>query len=43
MRTILALALAGALLQGCSLREPMPAEHDTQTPTLTPRASTYHD
>lgn len=43
MRTLLALALAGALLQGCSLRQPMPAEHEPQTPTLTPRASTYHD
>lgn len=43
MRTLLAVALAGALLQGCSLREPMPAEHDAEIPTLTPRASTYHD
>lgn len=43
MRTLFAVALAGALLQGCSLREPMPAERDTEIPTLTPRASTYHD
>ena len=43
MRTLLAVALAGALLQGCSLREPMPAEHDAEIPTLTPRASTYDD
>ncbi len=43
MRTLLAVALAGILLQGCSLREPMPPEHDPEIPTLTPRASTYHD
>lgn len=43
MRTLLAVALASALLQGCSLREPMPAEHDAEIPTLTPRASTYDD
>src|SRR5690554_2481493 len=43
MRTLLALAVAGALLQGCSLREPMPAELDAEIPTLTPRASTYQD
>jgi len=30
-----------ALLQGCSVREPMPA--DAQAPTLTPRPSTYQD
>ncbi|HCP53824.1 MAG TPA: curli production assembly/transport protein CsgG, partial [Pseudomonas sp.] len=30
-------------LQGCAVREPMPAEHDADTPTLTPRASTYYD
>ncbi|WP_313303582.1 CsgG/HfaB family protein [Stutzerimonas balearica] len=30
-----------ALLQGCSVREPMPA--DAQAPTLTPRTSTYQD
>jgi curli production assembly/transport component CsgG len=27
-------ALSG--LQGCGLREPMPAEQDSETPTLTP-------
>ena len=43
MRTLLAVALSGALLQGCSLREPLPAEHDAEISTLTPRASTYHD
>jgi curli production assembly/transport component CsgG len=37
------VALTGALLQGCSLREPLPAEHDAEISTLTPRASTYHD
>lgn len=31
-------------LQGCTaLREPMPAEQAEETPTLTPRASTYYD
>jgi curli production assembly/transport component CsgG len=30
-----------AVLQGCAVREPMPA--DKQTPTLTPRTSTYQD
>lgn len=43
MRTLLALAVTGVLLQGCSLREPMPATHEPEVPTLTPRASTYHD
>jgi curli production assembly/transport component CsgG len=43
MRTLLALAVAGALLQGCALREPHPAEHEPEIPTLTPRASTYQD
>ncbi|MBM7059188.1 curli production assembly/transport protein CsgG [Pseudomonas sp. UL073] len=32
-----------ATLQGCGLREPMPAETDSEIPTLTPRASTYYD
>jgi len=43
MRTLLALAVAGALLQGCALREPHPAELEPEIPTLTPRASTYQD
>ena len=43
MKKIIALGLMLAALQGCSLREPMPAEQDSQTPTLTPRASTYYD
>ena len=30
-----------AALQGCGVREPMSA--DQQTPTLTPRTSTYQD
>ncbi|HEK1693033.1 curli production assembly/transport protein CsgG [Pseudomonas putida] len=38
------LILAALLgLQGCGLREPMSAEQDSETPTLTPRASTYYD
>ena len=43
MKKIIALGLMLAALQGCSLREPMSAEQDTETPTLTPRASTYYD
>lgn len=43
MKKIIALGLMLAALQGCSLREPMPAEQDSKTPTLTPRASTYYD
>ncbi|NBA96725.1 CsgG/HfaB family protein [Pseudomonas sp. R5(2019)] len=43
MKRILLTLMAVVLLQGCSLREPMPAEHDPKTPTLTPRASTYYD
>jgi curli production assembly/transport component CsgG len=43
MKKIIALGLLLATLQGCSLREPMSAEQDTETPTLTPRASTYYD
>jgi len=43
MKKIIALGLMLAALQGCSLREPMSAEQDSQTPTLTPRASTYYD
>jgi curli production assembly/transport component CsgG len=34
--------LCAMLMQGCSVRDPMPAEQDAQ-PTLTPRASTYYD
>lgn len=39
----LAALLAAALLSACSVREPMPAEQDHETPILTPRASTYYD
>jgi curli production assembly/transport component CsgG len=31
------------MLQGCGLRQPMSADTEGQTPTLTPRASTYYD
>ena len=43
MKTILMLGLLCAALQGCSLRDTMSAEQDTEAPTLTPRASTYYD
>ena len=43
MNRLLAMALLLATLQGCALREPMPAEQDGAIPTLTPRASTYYD
>ena len=42
MKRLLGALLILATLQGCGLREPMSAE-DTETPTLTPRASTYYD
>ncbi|MBC7211620.1 MAG: curli production assembly/transport protein CsgG, partial [Pseudomonas sp.] len=42
LSTLLVLAALGSL-HGCGLREPMPAEQDPETPTLTPRASTYYD
>ncbi|TWI58649.1 curli production assembly/transport component CsgG [Pseudomonas duriflava] len=34
--------LCALIMQGCSVRDPMPAEQNAQ-PTLTPRASTYYD
>ncbi|CAD5108992.1 CsgG/HfaB family protein [Zestomonas carbonaria] len=43
MNTTLKLLLLVLALQGCAVREPMPAEVDRETPTLTPRASTYYD
>ncbi|KMM77982.1 CsgG/HfaB family protein [Pseudomonas deceptionensis] len=43
MKTILMLGLLCAALQGCSLRDTVSAEQDTEAPTLTPRASTYYD
>ncbi len=42
LSTLLILTALG-LQSGCSLREPMSAEQDSETPTLTPRASTYYD
>ncbi|HEN8712683.1 MULTISPECIES: CsgG/HfaB family protein [Pseudomonas] len=42
LSTLLILAALQSL-QGCGLREPMSAEQDSETPTLTPRASTYYD
>ncbi len=43
MKAFVPVVLLAAVLQGCSVREPMPAEHDPEIPTLTPRASTYYD
>lgn len=43
MSSLIRFMLLTLLLQGCSLREPMPAEADNEIPTLTPRASTYYD
>ncbi len=43
MKTILMLGLLCVALQGCSLRDTVSAEQDTEAPTLTPRASTYFD
>lgn len=43
MKKIIPLAVLLAALQGCALREPMPAEAEPDIPTLTPRASTYYD
>lgn len=43
MNKIISLAVLLAALQGCALREPMPAETEPDIPTLTPRASTYYD
>lgn len=42
MKTWMIVLLLTGMLQGCALRTPMPAEVD-EVPTLTPRASTYHD
>ncbi|MCY1283647.1 Curli production assembly/transport component CsgG [compost metagenome] len=43
MKALIPMVMLAAVLQGCSLREPMPAEHEPEIPTLTPRASTYYD
>ncbi|WP_455921035.1 CsgG/HfaB family protein [Pseudomonas putida] len=43
MKKLILAAMILATLQGCGLREPMSAEQDKDTPTLTPRASTYYD
>lgn len=43
MNKIITMAVLLAAMQGCALREPMPAEKEPETPTLTPRASTYYD
>ncbi|QEY65024.1 curli production assembly/transport protein CsgG [Metapseudomonas lalkuanensis] len=43
MNRVLMLVLLLATLQGCGLRQPMPADTKDQIPTLTPRASTYYD
>ena len=41
MRSLFVAIGMMALLQGCSIREPLPA--DQHPPTLTPRTSTYQD
>ena len=41
MRSLFVAIGMMALLQGCSIREPLPA--DQHPPTLTPRTSTYED
>lgn len=43
MNAALKILMLAVALAGCSLREPMPAQQDVETPTLTPRASTYRD
>lgn len=43
MNACIKILMLVAALQGCHTREPMPAEQDKTTPTLTPRASTYYD
>lgn len=43
MNAALKVMMLAVALAGCGLREPMPAVQDTETPTLTPRASTYKD
>jgi len=41
MRSLLVTIGMMVVLQGCAVREPMSA--DQETPTLTPRTSTYQD
>jgi curli production assembly/transport component CsgG len=43
MKKCITVLMLIAALQGCAVREPMPAEQPKETPTLTPRASTYYD
>ncbi|CAE6904372.1 MULTISPECIES: CsgG/HfaB family protein [Pseudomonas] len=43
MKKTMLLVMMVAALHGCAVREPMPAEVEEDTPTLTPRASTYYD
>ena len=43
MNAALKVMMLAVALAGCGLREPMPAVQDVETPTLTPRASTYKD
>jgi curli production assembly/transport component CsgG len=43
MNTLIKILMLVFALQGCGVRAPMPAEQDKETPTLTPRASTYYD
>ena len=43
MNRIIMLTLVTIILSGCAVRDPMQAEIEPETPTLTPRASTYYD
>lgn len=43
MKALISALLLAVVLQGCAVRDPVPAEHKAETPTLTPRASTYYD
>jgi curli production assembly/transport component CsgG len=43
MNKCIPILMLMAALQGCGVRQPMPAEQPKDVPTLTPRASTYYD
>ncbi|AQZ95520.1 CsgG/HfaB family protein [Halopseudomonas phragmitis] len=43
MNKLAAVLIVAAVASGCAVREPMPANQEVESPTLTPRASTYYD
>ncbi|MBM7455951.1 curli production assembly/transport component CsgG [Oceanisphaera litoralis] len=43
MNRLIMLTLVSMALSGCAVREPVQAKMEPETPTLTPRASTYYD